>query len=103
MFSVISAVNLFQYTSAGEIHVDSCGRTGLGETPQRRRSEEALQPPTESEVYFPRGCVAQPKIISYRTVSINYASELNKNKNFKTNLKLYIKLSFENGQALRYY
>ncbi len=38
---------------AEEIHGDSCGRIGLGETTQR--SKEAHQPPTESGVYFRSG------------------------------------------------
>ena len=63
--------NYLQSILAGEIRGDSCGRIGLGETPQRRSREEALQPPTESEVYFPRGFDAVHKVLSYRAVSIN--------------------------------
>ena len=73
-----------QSTSAGEIYGDSCGRTGLGETPQRRRSEEALQPPTESEVYFPRGLDAPHKVPSYRTV---YTNSVISNALFENSLK----------------
>ena len=41
--------NLFQLL-IGVQDEDSCGKSGIGETPQERKHEEAHRPPAESEV-----------------------------------------------------
>ena len=69
---MISALDSNHSTPAGEIYVDSLKKkTTFSACDDSLRSFPCPVLESKSEVYFPRGLDAQPKVPSYRTVYTN--------------------------------